>query len=357
MAYPWHIRTASPDEKDLRRAALDFFGLLATFASLVVVTTGICLGTCAYRYNFIRGREQQHRTGIYARIARVVYLADWWLQRRWEDAVAGGRGSLARRGAASSRWSARQTLATALARTRATLDYLHLTKRLSHTAASLLPAQYLLSARFLLQLGAPLTHHTHETLAPAHRFVGRTIYTLVTLHGGLYMVYFVRYNPARFFRSDVVLGITALCIITAIFVTSLPGYRRAAYRFFFGVHQLLAVLVLPALWLHVVYARRYVLLAGAIYLADRVGRYFATGEVKLRVTYASATALDLRAVAKKEGTAGAVPAGSHYYLYVPGMPGSRGNPFTLANASGGGSGELGFLLGGGETDGGGGVRA
>ncbi|KAF3922827.1 hypothetical protein ABW21_db0205683 [Orbilia brochopaga] len=300
----WHIRTATDDEKAVRRTALDFFGLLAVFAS-VVAGAAVCAFTTAYRANFTGDGW------------RRVYLADWWLGRRRRRWVFG-------------------TVFVAVAGLMVTLgtgdDYFHLTKRLSHTAAALLPAQYILSSRFILQRTAVLTHQTHETLNAAHRFLGRAIYTLICLHAALYLSYFARYRPDRLFYQDAIFGLIGLGFMTAIFVTSLPAYRRRFYSRFLGIHQLLTILLLPVVWFHVPYVRRYVLAAGAIIGIDRVGRYLTTARARLRVTYISSTALDVREDEPDQQMPITAP-GSHYYVYVPGMPGSRGNPFTLAGGT------------------------
>ncbi|KAK6331122.1 hypothetical protein TWF696_003192 [Orbilia brochopaga] len=304
----WHIRTATADEKAVRRAALDFFGALTVFGCVVAAVV-VCLCTAAYRANF------SEKSGTWR---RRVYLADWWLGRRRGWAFGG--------------------IFTAVAVLIVTVgtgdDYFHLTKRASHTAAALLPAQYILSSRFILQRTALLSHQTHETLNAAHRFLGRAIYTLLCLHAALYLTYFARLRPDRLFYWDAIFGLLGLGIMTAVFITSLPAYRRRFYRRFVGLHTLLTLLVLPVAWFHVPYVRRYVFASGCIVAVDRVGRYLSTVSTKLRVTYVSSTALDVR----DEGDGRVLDAapGSHFYIHIPG---SRGNPFTAA-----GSGRARFLV-------------
>ncbi|KAF3930989.1 hypothetical protein ABW20_dc0100482 [Dactylellina cionopaga] len=341
MAYPWHIRTFTPAEKELRRSALDFYGILGVFATLVVVTLAVCWLGNVYRYNFFSPIAfSDRRRTLYGQLARTVYLSDWYLNRRlslrcWRWRVPLGTRKTWLLG---TMWI---SFLVFMCTAGTTDDYFHLTKRLAHTAASFLPAQYLLSSRFILQQTSIVSYQTHETLNKAHRWLGRTIYTLLVLHGSLYINYFIRAELyERLFYWDVALGATGISIMTAIVITSLPYYRRKIYKFFFSVHQLLSILILPVAWFHVLYVRRYVLIAGTIYVIELVGRSLLTREVKkMKITQVSSTALDLRGIAgwvvasDVEETKIRIPAGSHFYVSVPSMPGSsRGNPFTCCSA-------------------------
>ncbi|KAJ6258402.1 hypothetical protein Dda_6442 [Drechslerella dactyloides] len=295
----WRIGTATPDEKALRRSALDFFGLFTLFTTVFAAVV-VCVCTAAYRAAFTDG-------------GRRVYLADWWLsQRVW---------TLSRR-----RWvfSFIFIVITAILVTLGTGDdYFHLTKRLSHTAAALLPAQYALSSRFLLQRASTLTFRTHETLNAVHRFLGRAIYALLSLHAGLYLYYIARYKPGRLLYMDAVFGLLGYGVMSAVFITSLPVFRRRYYTRFQNAHQVLTILVLPVAWFHVPYVRRYVFVAGCIVVGERVGRYLSTISTTLRARYVSPTALELQIDGGEM-----VSAGEHYYVYAGG---GRGNPFTAVN--------------------------
>ncbi|KAF3937094.1 hypothetical protein ABW19_dt0209941 [Dactylella cylindrospora] len=160
------------------------------------------------------------------------------------------------------------------------------------------------------------------------------------LHGALYVNYFIRSGRyERFFYQDAIFGIVGLAMMNGIFITSLPGYRKKAYKLFFTVHQLLGWMILLVAWFHITYIRRYVLVAGTIYAIDRIGKYLITRDLKVRVSYVSATALDLRGI--PSWPSHHAPPGSHYYVIIPSVAGSRGNPFT---ASSGGDGELKFFV-------------
>ncbi|KAK6534201.1 hypothetical protein TWF281_005534 [Arthrobotrys megalospora] len=339
MAFPWHMRVHPKEEKELRRAVLDFYGILTVFTTLVIIPVLVCWFGHLHRYNLYIHREHrnhQRKKTLYSRLARGVYLSHWYLGRplfraRW----LGSRKSWL----LGALWI---IFIGFMSVSDTGDDYFHLTKRLGHTAASLLPAQYLLSSRFILQQTSILSYQTHETLNKAHRWLGRTVYTLLTLHGILYSNYFVTTDRIyRFLYWDVIFGLLGIIIMNTIFITSLPRYRRVAYKSFFSVHQLLSILVLPVAWFHVYDTRRYILIAGAVYVVDRVGRYLLTRELKVKVTHVSGTALDLRGTAgwmvdAADGPAGVrkgrkVAAGSHFYIYVPSMARSRGNPFTLSS--------------------------
>ncbi|KAK6363377.1 Ferric reductase like transmembrane component [Orbilia blumenaviensis] len=417
MPFPWHMTVHSPEAKQLRRSILDFYGILVVFTTLVVIPVAVCWFGHVYRYNLVKhnnnsdnNKKKKNGKGtsaaaVYSRLARGVYILHWWLSRPLFSTTAKktsggsgsrGRGSGGKRiiGIKRHRLGSRKswllgTLWTAFilfANISSTGDdYFHLTKRLGHTATALLPAQYLLSSRFILQQTSILTYQTHETLNQAHRWLGRTVYVLFTLHGVLYTNYFVTVNKLyRLLYWDVITGFLGLIIMNTIFITSLPRYRRVAYRVFLGVHQLLGVLILPVAWFHVPDTRRYLLIAGAVWVVERVGRYLVSREMGVRVTAVSRTALDLRGVAgwivgggggynqrhnrgvgishgdyngnntgggggggvvmrKGNGKPPVVPPGSHYYVYVPSMPRSRGNPFTLSSVDDE-TGEMKFLV-------------
>ncbi|KAF3255507.1 Ferric reductase like transmembrane component [Orbilia oligospora] len=362
--FPWHMKVHSKEEKELRRAILDFYGILNVFTTLVIIPTVVCWFGHVYRYNLVVIKQQRQeeeggyqRETIYSRFARFVYLSHWYLGRplfgaRW----LGSRKSWL----LGFLWIGFMGF---MSISDTGDDYFHLTKRLGHIATSLLPAQYLLSSRFILQQTSILSYQTHETLNKAHRWLGRTIYTLLTFHGILYTNYFVTTDRIyRFLNWDVIFGLLGLIIMNTMFIASLPKYRRVAYKTFFSVHQLLSVLVLPVAWVHVYDTGRYVLLVGVVYIIDRVGRYFLTRELKVKVTAVSSTALDLRGTAGWMVTdttnssttattttmgmgskAKKVAPGSHFYISVPSMVQSRGNPFTLSSVDEE-SGEAKFLV-------------
>ncbi|TGJ71370.1 Ferric reductase like transmembrane component [Orbilia oligospora] len=251
--FPWHMKVHSKEEKELRRAILDFYGILNVFTTLVIIPTVVCWFGHVYRYNLVVIKQQRQeeeggyqRETIYSRFARFVYLSHWYLGRplfgaRW----LGSRKSWL----LGFLWIGFMVF---MSISDTGDDYFHLTKRLGHIATSLLPAQYLLSSRFILQQTSILSYQTHETLNKAHRWLGRTIYTLLTLHGILYTNYFVTTDRIyRFLNWDVIFGLLGLIIMNTMFIASLPKYRRVAYKTFFSVHQLLSVLVLPVAWVHV----------------------------------------------------------------------------------------------------------
>ncbi|KAK6356951.1 hypothetical protein TWF718_001288 [Orbilia javanica] len=346
MAFPWHMKVHPKEEKELRRAILDFYGILTVFTTLVIIPTVVCWFGHVYRYNLVVIRREHQRKTVYSRLARFVYLSHWYLSRplfraRW----LGSRKSWL----LGALWVGFMGF---MSISNTGDDYFHLTKRLGHVATALLPAQYLLSSRFILQQTSLLSYQTHETLNKAHRGLGRTIYVLLTFHGILYVNYFVITDRIyRFLHWDVIFGLLGIIIMNTIFITSLPRYRRVAYKAFYSVHQLLSILVLPIAWFHVYDTRRYILIAGAVYVVDRMGRHLLTRELKVKVTAVSSTALDLRGTAAwmaapSDTTAGSaakkVAAGSHFYIYVPSMARSRGNPFTLSSVDE--NGEVKFLV-------------
>ncbi|KAK6509600.1 hypothetical protein TWF481_004335 [Arthrobotrys musiformis] len=317
--FPWHIKPHPKEAKELRRAILDFYGILNLSVTLVFIPLLVCWF----------GRLHRRNLSSSDKLSRWVYLSHWSLSRPFLP-------SLPRVGSRKSWLFGTIWVVYITFMTISTTgdDYFHLTKRTAHIATSLFPIQYLLSSRFLLQHLSLLTHQTHETLNKPHRWIGRTVYVLLSLHGVLYTFYFLTTERGyRLLHWDVVFGLMGLIIMNSIFVTSLAKYRDVAYRSFLGVHQLLSILVLPVAWFHVVDTRRYVLLAGGVYVLDRVGRYYSTTSSKARITSVSSTAIDLRTTDATDNKK--IYAGSHYYISIPNNPHSRGNPFTLSSSENG----------------------
>jgi Ferric reductase like transmembrane component/Ferric reductase NAD binding domain len=221
-------------------------------------------------------------------------------------------------------------------------DYMHFTKRLGHNAVSQLPFQYLLSIKSPLSPIQLATNLTHETLNPYHRLTGRIIHLFLLAHSILYLNFFYAISvlPQRLYGRDVQLGILSITLLTALAITALSPLRQKAYhKIFYVPHVLLSFLLLPAIFAHVPYTRKYIFQTFVIYLFNAATR-------KINTSAPPTPAI----VTPVEGTNGALlhmtipialpPFGSpipthspgqHVYLKSGHNPMSPRSPFTIAS--------------------------
>jgi NAD(P)H-flavin reductase len=154
-------------------------------------------------------------------------------------------------------------------------DYLHLTKSFGCVAVSQMPFQYMMaikSARNPIQFA---TNLSHETLNPYHRLFGRIIHLFLAAHAILYLNYFFmeKILGQRLTSWDVCLGLTAFWIFNILAITAIPPIRKASYhKYFYKPHVALSGLLMPALFLHVPFARWYVYQMAACYIFNGAAR-------------------------------------------------------------------------------------
>lgn len=175
-------------------------------------------------------------------------------------------------------------------------DYLHLTKALAHVALSQLPFQILLApTSFIFASNATLpsilsyvTSVPQTALAPYHRLFGRlVIVPLLCGHAMLYLMFYVQVpHPVfgtvfskRIRDPDVQYGLSGVscAILILIFGRSTLWRLRLAFnltgldarrRVFYTVHLTLVAALLILAYLHVVYARVFVLESVGVSLAN-----------------------------------------------------------------------------------------
>ena len=140
-------------------------------------------------------------------------------------------------------------------------DYLHVTKRFGHIAISQLPFQYTMAIknwRSPVQLATGLSH---ETLNPYHRLFGRIIHLFMIAHAALYMNFFIEADllQKRLQNWDVRTGLIQFWLFNALFILAIPPVRKHKYfALFYKPHAILSGVVLPVLFFHVPYTRKYV---------------------------------------------------------------------------------------------------
>lgn len=213
-------------------------------------------------------------------------------------------------------------------------DYLHVTRRFAIVAASQLPLHYALA----LKAWSPiqyLTRLSHEELNPYHRFLGRIIATLMSVHAALYLNFYVQHSllVKRIQDIDVILGLTAISTALLINTTALSIIRTWSYRLFFYLHVILSITILPVLYFHVSYLRAYILEAGAIYILLIIQRNIDQSPANATIRLLpSTTLISITIPLPKSLTSRNFTPGQHIYLGFPSLPQKlRINPFSIAN--------------------------
>jgi NAD(P)H-flavin reductase len=228
------------------------------------------------------------------------------------------------------------------------LDYLHITKRFGHIAASQFPLHYALSMKSLYSPLAFVFQSSHEQLNPWHRLSGRIIYFLLLNHAIWYINFFVQAGILykRLTALVVIIGIVAFLMITILATTSLETIRRWSYRVFFVFHVIIGVSVLPLLFFHASELRLYTVEALALFVFDIVCRKLdtVTGFATIaKIPHTKLLSLKVPVPASKLPRFKAAP-GQHVYLSIPpeSVPPNKSplsihnllfNPFTIADVS------------------------
>jgi NAD(P)H-flavin reductase len=212
------------------------------------------------------------------------------------------------------------------------LDYLHITKRFGHIAASQFPIHYMLSMR---SIGSPLAfifRSSHEQLNPWHQLSGRIIYFLLLNHAGWYINFFIQTGIfyQRLTAPVVIIGLTGFCLITVVATTSLEIVRRRSYRVFYTFHLTIGLWLLPLLFFHARPLRLYVSEAIALFLVNKVIQNLDTIQslaIIAPVPHTSLVTIKVSIPASKLPRFEAAP-GQHVYLFIP--PESRANKSSQA---------------------------
>ena len=154
-------------------------------------------------------------------------------------------------------------------------DYLHLTKRFGHVAVSQLPFQYMMAIKSWRSPVQLVTGLTWEKRNDYHRLFGRIVHLLAAVHAIMYLNFFVAAGllSRRLKDWDVRLGLAAFLIFNVLAIMSTPPVRKAAYHSrFFMSHVVTSALLLPILFFHVPYTRKYLYQAFAAYMFNGMAR-------------------------------------------------------------------------------------
>jgi NAD(P)H-flavin reductase len=213
-------------------------------------------------------------------------------------------------------------------------DYMHLTKAFGHVAVSQLPWQYALAVKSQWNPLQGMLGRSHEDLNEVHRIFGRIVHLLLAVHAVMYLNFFVRINVLETKLKDPVvrLGIFAFWSFNFLALLSIPFIRRKFYhKMFYRSHVLLTAIILPVLYFHVPYTRKYILQAGAFYLFNGFARGLASSPaVSVGVEAIEGTSLlRLKADGKASAFLSGWTAGQHIYLKQSNSPVNPKTPFTV----------------------------
>jgi NAD(P)H-flavin reductase len=222
-------------------------------------------------------------------------------------------------------------------------DYLHLTKRFGHVAVSQLPFQYMMAIKSPRNPAQFATGLSHEVLNPYHRLFGRIIHLFLASHAILYISHFSTAGilVQRVRDWDVRLGLTTFLIFNILTITAIPPIRKSAYHNkFYKVHAILSGLLMPALFFHVPYARKYVYQMLVYYIFNGAARKNSTSVPILSsvIPIPGTSLLRLRVPGPAwgvpplmgAGTPGWVP-GQHVYIKQSISPTMPRSPFTVVS--------------------------
>ena len=338
MGFPYHFVKLN-DEQDLRRRQLlDGYGQFAQLSILLLpLTYQLCLGLhlLITRSWFASPQAvKEHQSPVVSSfkksdrrlstklLARVRWFLDEEVLEGWNT-----RGVWL----VASLWTAWLLL---LVFKDTGDDYLHLTRRFGIVAASQLPLHYLLAAKSWSPVQY-LTRMSHEELNPYHRLLGRILIALFSVHAAMYLNFYVQLNLLlkRIQDRDVILGLMAITAFMVIGTSALAKIRTWNYRLFFYLHVVLSASVLPVLFFHVPYIRRYIIESAAIYLIVILQRNMSQTTVEATIELIPLTnLLSITIPLTKTLSSKTFARGQHIYLGFPSLPQKlRINPFSIAN--------------------------
>ncbi|KAH8585679.1 hypothetical protein B0O99DRAFT_530256 [Bisporella sp. PMI_857] len=152
--------------------------------------------------------------------------------------------------------------------------YIKLVRHLGVMAVSQLPTCTLLALKSHWSPFQAFLKLSHEELDPYHRALGRIIIILSTLHGVLYIQFFLAHHviPEAGKAYVVVVGLSAVCALWVLGICSISKVRKRSYRVFYGFHHAMFIAIMLCLFIHVAVARPFVLESVLIYLMNQLLR-------------------------------------------------------------------------------------
>ncbi|KAK0721477.1 hypothetical protein B0T21DRAFT_414659 [Apiosordaria backusii] len=151
-------------------------------------------------------------------------------------------------------------------------DYLHLTKRFGIVAVSQYPLQYLLALKSLNPFSY-LLQSSHEQVNRWHRVCAQVTTTLLFIHGGLYLNFYIMNNRLYRLGVPIVLaGVIAFISLNLMLTTALRPIRRYSYRLFFLTHLTLAIAIPFLILFHAAPARSFMIQTLLVFFVDLISR-------------------------------------------------------------------------------------
>ncbi|KAK4984739.1 hypothetical protein LTR50_006418 [Elasticomyces elasticus] len=350
MKFLWHFIDLDKQQKQERRRLLDRHALIAQSSILVplLILQLYFVSRRTWKRVLRKNSDSEEPSSPFLKVERSKRIprtrkvgvlwtrAKWWAGEPVEvfETRLGRRGELV--GAVV--WTAWLMF---LCVVQTGDDYLHLTKRFGIVGASQLPLQYLLALKAPYSPFQLATHLSHETLNIAHQLLGRTITLLFYLHTIFYLNFFIVKSllAKRIKDRDVILGLVAIVLFTAIGTTALGRVRRWNYRLFYVLHITSAAALLPVLYWHVHHIRIYVWETAAVYILNATLRHLNTRRYEGTISQVQTTSLLKIEIALPPDSSRVKIAswkpGQHVYLSPPQDYGALrnifANPFTIAS--------------------------
>ncbi|KAJ0117266.1 metalloreductase fre8 [Diaporthe amygdali] len=344
MGWPWKFVSLDEDEVRLRRQTLDRYAGYAQLSAFIPVLLFLIyrLVSRAIRaieakkgaYNAIPEsplRKVRRQGPLGAWESRYRYL-QWWLG---DDVVFLGQN-----------WGQRDEWVFGLGWG---LWMAILTVLGTDDGEAVKMSKYLLALKSLNPV-AYIFNSSHEQINRYHRVLGRIIYTLLFVHAGLYLNFFVASGllVQKLTTSRVVItGIVGIWMMSLLNATTLRMIRNYSYRIFFIVHLTVAMIIPPLIWFHAHSSRVFLVEALVVFLADIITRKFDTFTAIAKLEKVPGTGLVkiTAPIPNKKVHRFQNHPGSHIYLQIPAeartsdSPASTDylvheflyNPFTVAD--------------------------
>ncbi|KAF2499676.1 hypothetical protein BU16DRAFT_480549 [Lophium mytilinum] len=266
LVYEFLART--PELIVQRRIRLDQYANIAQISQLIVhLIILFCNFAASIPVSKLAGKSQKGSVAVLARIARSLYF-------KLGVNVGRGYGTYGQWifGLAWTSWLGFLCIAETAP------DYLHLTKRFGLIAASQLPMHYLLAMPHPYSPLQLLSKRSYALNMSVHKVTGKIIIAFFAIHISLYSIFFVQIDMfwTSIRHSNIVVALISAAILFTLGVTSTGLFRRRDYWWFYKIHLIGSVLILPLLFFHVNHIRIYLFESAIVLVMNAVLRMFSS---------------------------------------------------------------------------------
>ena len=149
-----------------------------------------------------------------------------------------------------------------------------ITKRFGIIAASQLPIHYLLAMPYPNSPLRLLFKAPRSLNLALHKVTGKIIIAFFAAHVTLYSSAFVQMGLfwSSVTQFKIIVAVISASILFVLGATSAGFFRRSNYWWFYRVHVVGSVVILPLLFFHVSHIRLYLYESGAVVLANALLR-------------------------------------------------------------------------------------